>query len=53
MKGTLDRGKQCEIDFRTEPDYCLPLIPPGNNLDNLIISKSDINKLDKNALPPS
>ena len=41
------------IDFRTEPDYCLPLIPPGNNLDNMIISKSDMSKLDKNALPPS
>jgi len=41
------------IDFRTEPDYCLPLIPPGNDLDDMIISKSDMGKLDKNALPPS
>jgi len=41
------------IDFRTEPDYCLPLIPPGNNLDDMIISKSDMGKLNKNALPPS
>ena len=33
-------------NFIVEPDICLPLVPPGNNLDDMILSNPENQKLD-------
>ena len=35
-------------EFICEPDYCFPLIPPGNALDDMIFSETNID----DQLPP-
>ena len=37
----------CEI--KTEPDLCLPLVPPGNALDDMILLNNDTIQLDGEA----
>jgi acetolactate synthase I/II/III large subunit len=29
------------VDFRVKPDICLPLVPPGNPIDKMIMTKPD------------
>lgn len=39
------------IDFKVTPDICLPLIPPGNSLSDMILKKEE--NLNINGLAPS
>ena len=42
------------INFDIESDYCFPLVPPGKGLDEMILSKDNINQQKfVNQLPPS
>ena len=41
------------INIKSEPDYCFPLVAPGKNLDEMIITRDDISKMNKNVLPPN
>lgn len=37
----------------TERDYCFPLVPPGAGLDEMILNKKNISKIDSKANAPS
>ena len=39
------------VDFRVEPDFCLPLVPPGNGIDEMIIDRKDLKPME--GLAPS
>jgi len=39
--------------FNVEPEMCFPLVAPGKGLDDMIMNKNDINKLDKNLNAPN
>jgi len=48
MKRFLEFKGPILMECVTERDYCLPLVPPGAGLDEMILNKSDVNKM--NAL---
>ena len=57
MKSIIDLAFQEDgpmlINILSEPDYCFPLVAPGKNLDEMILNRDDISKMNKNVLPPS
>ena len=43
----------CLVEFNIEPDICLPLVPPGCGLDEMIKLEDDINEREMSHIPPS
>ena len=39
------------VNFKVEPDFCLPLVPPGNGIDEMIIDRNDLKPM--KGLAPS
>lgn len=42
----INYNKPVLVEFKVTPDICLPLIPPGNNLDQMIINNLNENKIE-------
>ena len=53
MKYFLNYKGAILMECITERDYCFPLVPPGAGLDEMILNKKNINKLDSKAQAPS
>jgi acetolactate synthase-1/2/3 large subunit len=53
MKYFLDYKGPILMECFTERDYCFPLVPPGAGLDEMILNKKNIDKLDSNTQAPS
>ena len=39
--------------FHIEPEMCFPLVAPGKALDNMILNKNDLKKINKNINAPN
>ncbi len=53
MKYFLDYKGPILMECITERDYCFPLVPPGAGLDEMILNKKNISKIDSKANAPS
>ena len=49
----INYNKPVLIDFNVVPDICLPLIPPGNKLDDMILEEKNYKNIDKKGVVPS
>ncbi len=53
IKYFLDYKGPILMECLTERDYCFPLVPPGAGLDEMILNKKNISKIDSKANAPS
>jgi acetolactate synthase I/II/III large subunit len=52
IKSSLIYPGACVVEFKVDPDICLPLVPPGNTIDDMMLF-GDNQIIENQSLPPS